>query len=234
MITTKIKPKNKKINVNQNINNEDIIKFQKPVNYINLYITQMRKTNTDLLNPALSNDINVMLSGAAYYPEMACLNNDKRLFNNILSEIKDDPTFELIRWNQHYKIENPTISQTFNTLCNKMAEHLGIKIVKTRLNYYKDNSDWKTYHKDSHAYSEKLQIYEDYTFGISLGGKRILSFKHEQSGNILSFPQNNGDVFAFDTHVNQKFLHGVPKVAYQSEPRISVIVWGKKIEYGII
>lgn len=236
MITNKVKrkrnveKKQSSQNNNEIYNKKDIIlSFSEPKNYINLYVGQMYKTNMDLLNGSLLDDINLLLSGSAYYPNLVCKTNDMAIFDEILKEIKNNEDFELKKWNQHYKIENPEISNTFNMLCHKMAEHLKIRIIKTRLNYYKDSSDWKTYHKDSHAYSTQLQLSEDYTFGISLGATRSLSFKHENTGNILTFPQNNGDVFAFDNNVNKKFLHGIPKTAYQSGPRISVIVWGKKL-----
>jgi len=45
---------------------------------------------------------------------------------------------------------------------------------------------------------------------------------------FLVFLKKNGDIFAFDSDVNTPFLHGVPKVAKQPGPRISIIAWGKR------
>ena len=46
------------------------------------------------------------------------------------------------------------------------------------------------------------------------------------SGQQFSFPQNNGDVFAFTTEVNKRFKHGVPKlVRGVGGPRFSIIAW---------
>ena len=50
------------------------------------------------------------------------------------------------------------------------------------------------------------------TIGLTLGGTRELSFVHWQTGLTCSFPQRNGDIFAFTPELNQVFLHGVPKV----------------------
>ena len=49
--------------------------------------------------------------------------------------------------------------------------------------------------------------------GASFGASRELQFLHEPSGQTFSFPQNNGDIFAFTSSVNQRFKHGVPKAA---------------------
>ena len=55
-------------------------------------------------------------------------------------------------------------------------------------------------------------------------------FLHEPSGQTFTFPQNNGDVFAFTSEVNKRFKHGVPKAAKsgQSDPRFSIIAWGRR------
>ena len=72
---------------------------------------------------------------------------------------------------------------------------------------------------------------EDITIGLSLGSSRKLAFKHVETGNIFSFPQNNGDVFCFDHLTNKKFQHGVLKNSINNSSeniRISIILWGKK------
>ena len=196
---------------------------------LDLYVTSLIKTDSDLLNSKLSLDTKILLDGAVYYPNFVCKISDMTLFNQILKEIETNSNLELVKWSQHFKIENPTISQTFNKLINVVAEKLKVEVVQTRLNYYKNHLDWKPYHHDSHVYDTNKKIREDYTFGISLGATRELSFKHEQSGNVLTFPQNNGDIFAFDGNVNKAFLHGVPKIAYQIGARISLIAWGRKL-----
>jgi hypothetical protein len=44
--------------------------------------------------------------------------------------------------------------------------------------------------------------------GASFGATRELSFLHEPSGHSFTFPQANGDIFAFNTDVNKRFQHG--------------------------
>ena len=113
----------------------------------------------------------------------------------------------------------------YNEIVQKMAEHFKVKIIQTRLNYYHDGSDWKPFHHDSHAYSDKD---ENFTMGASFGDSRELVFLHEESNNKFTFPQNNGDVFAFDKEVNKEFMHGVPKSSDKHGERFSIIAWGEK------
>ena len=67
--------------------------------------------------------------------------------------------------------------------------------------------------------------------GASFGAERELAFEHVESGARFSFPQHNGDVFAFDAAVNARFQHGVPKgtSATASGPRFSIIAWGRRV-----
>eukprot|EP00916_Digyalum_oweni_P025465 GHVL01041940.1.p1 GENE.GHVL01041940.1~~GHVL01041940.1.p1 ORF type:complete len:163 (+),score=24.26 GHVL01041940.1:368-856(+) len=106
-----------------------------------------------------------------------------------------------------------------------MARHFEIDIVATRLNYYKDSTDWKPFHHDKH-YDSASGMREDLTVGASFGASRALQFLHVASGTTFNFPQNNGDIFAFNSDVNRAFQHGVPRCIKPVGPRISIIVWG--------
>ena len=92
----------------------------------------------------------------------------------------------------------------------QLSTYFDVEIYASRLNYYRDGTDWKPFHHDSHAYGGRAER-EDMTVGASFGANRDLTFLHEPSGHTFSFPQQNGDVFAFTTVVNKRFKHGVPK-----------------------
>jgi hypothetical protein len=81
-------------------------------------------------------------------------------------------------------------------------------------------------------HTQALAKKEDFTMGASFGATRELVFMHPKSGGQqFSFPQKNGDVFAFDSVVNQRFQHGVPRAASSSTapaPRFSIIAWGRR------
>jgi hypothetical protein len=113
----------------------------------------------------------------------------------------------------------------FDEIVKKLCEHFNVKPLHVRLNYYFPN-DWKPFHHDSHAYSNNEK--EDITIGASFGESRELEFLHDETKLKFKFPQNNGDVFAFNNDINKKFMHGVPKDSKCKGNRISIIIWGKK------
>lgn len=196
-------------------------------NIINKYIRNLIRSESDLINSNLKQSMSLLTKGAYYYPHCVCDERDQNLFKRIVSELEDADELKIVSWSQHYKIDNPGCSETFNLIIKKVADMFNAIVCETRLNYYKDQSDWKPMHHDSHAYGESLHLKEDFTIGISLGSTRELVFMHEQSGNIFKFPQKNGDVFAFDHHVNKDFLHGVTKSIIPTGSRISLVAWCK-------
>ena len=128
---------------------------------------------------------------------------------------------------QHLKHEDPDFSPAFQGVVRRMSEYFDVDVFATRLNFYRDGADWKPFHHDSHAFANGQK--EDFTMGASFGAARDLAFLHEPSGQRFSFPQNNGDVFAFTSSVNRAFKHGVPKARRTNiGPRFSIIAWGRR------
>jgi hypothetical protein len=191
---------------------------RKDSNQANLYTTGMKSSNFELSNS--NKDIN---SGCVYLPYFFCKEFELEIFNKLMKELEG---VQIVNWSKHQKYENPIFSETFNEVVKKMAEYFNVKVMATRLNYYEDGNQWKPFHHDSHCYCEDGK--EDFTMGASFGGERELVFLHEETKNIFTFPQRNGDVFAFNDIVNKKFLHGIPKKE-RGDKRISIIAWGKKL-----
>ena len=179
-----------------------------------------RYCNTDLME-----DYNKILNGGCYYlPNFFCETPDRTIFEEIKKDIENNNDHKFVPWSKHYKHENPEFSDTFNKIVQKMADHFDVEVCQTRLNYYEDGSQWKPMHHDRHAYQG---IKEDFTMGASFGDTRALEFLHEKSNKKFKFVQNNGDVFSFNSEINKKFMHGVPKTFKKVGPRISIIAWGK-------
>lgn len=203
-----------------------------PRNQIDKYTKRLFHNEIDKFNSALQIEIfETLNNGCIYLPNYYCKKNDKTIFKALMDEISkiNDPDF-LMNWSKHHKIENPNCLPTFNIIIENMANAFNIQIMQTRLNYYVDNNDWKPFHHDKHAYindaGENLQ--ENYTLGVTFGYSRDLVFLHEPTGKKIRFPQDNGDVFGFDSAVNKMFMHGVPKSTTRVGPRISIIIWGIK------
>ena len=190
-------------------------------------------------DPNLANDISMLIEGKCVYLEgFNCGRDDLAIMQRLAEELETSSSYEaettgqekaaVVAWSQHTKIENPGFSPTFNFVVDKLAAYFSVDVYATRLNYYRDGADWKPFHKDSHAYHNGNK--EDFTFGASFGAERQLAFQHDSSGISFSFPQKNGDVFAFDSDVNRVFKHGVPKLGKQGScgPRFSIIAWGRR------
>lgn len=115
----------------------------------------------------------------------------------------------------------------------KLETAFGIKASATRLNLYRSKTDYKPFHADRGRDEDGTP---QVTVGLSLGATRELCFAHWQTGLTTSFPQRNGDVFAFTPELNKVFLHGVPKIRAQQSstdaddgPRMSLILWGARV-----
>ena len=194
---------------------------EKNVNQASKYASSIIKSEIALVDSTLMNDYQTLIkNGCFYLPYFFCEKSYDSIFKKLKEEIKMD---SVLNWSKHFKFEDPECSKTFNEIVKKMAEHFKVEIVQTRLNYYCDGNDFKPMHKDRHAYGA---IKENFTMGASFGASRNLDFFHEASKNKFSFPQNNGDVFAFNSDVNKAFLHGVPKANQNVDERFSIIAWG--------
>jgi len=191
------------------------------------YTSNIMKSEFALIHNTLNEDYNKILDGGCIYlPNFFCKTQDLNIFDKIKKELSSS---EIVDWNKHSKYENPTHSETFNSIVQQMAKHFNVEVLQSRLNYYKDGNDWKSMHKDRHAYGEGVnKIREDFTMGASFGASRNLDFIHEESNLKFYFPQNNGDIFAFNADINKKFLHGIPKVFKHTKERFSIIAWGIK------
>jgi hypothetical protein len=193
------------------------------------------------LDGSLSLDFELLAQGhAIYIPQLLCAANDFSLLEQLMADLaldtaRDDAAAAFVTWSRHAKLENPTLSPTFNRIVAALARYFDFDVYATRLNFYRDNSAFKPFHHDSHAYlasatsATSQGVKEDFTCGVSLGAPRELQFKHVGTGQMFGFPQANGDCFSFDSAVNQKFQHGVPHAKDRVVgPRFSIIAWGRR------
>ena len=185
----------------------------------------------------LMSDFESVLSGECIYlPEFHCAANDFALLAGLARDMEAhgaEGGEGMINWSKHLKHENPEFSGTFKKIVHElMAAYFDVEIYATRLNFYRDGTDWKPFHHDSHAYGGREQR-EDFTVGASFGLSASSRSCTNRPRQQFSFPQRNGDVFAFTTEVNKRFKHGVPKstrggLSNAAAPRFSIIAWGRR------
>eukprot|EP00672_Neobodo_designis_P004819 CAMPEP_0174856210 /NCGR_PEP_ID=MMETSP1114-20130205/35338_1 /TAXON_ID=312471 /ORGANISM="Neobodo designis, Strain CCAP 1951/1" /LENGTH=313 /DNA_ID=CAMNT_0016090995 /DNA_START=33 /DNA_END=974 /DNA_ORIENTATION=- len=217
------------------------------INVAALHAAAVTQSESARVNGTLVEDVSHVLNGnCVCMSNFVCPKSDRVLFEALKADLRaysgatlkssadkdgdgDGPSRGLIDWSKHEVYENPTtISPVFNSIVEVLDRFFDVDVYASRLNYYRDGSTWKPFHHDSHAYGGKA-LREDFTVGISLGQCRELEFLHEPSGKKFSFPQANGDCFAFTSEVNSRFMHGVPKSADPNcDDRFSIIVWGRR------
>jgi len=199
----------------------------KSTNRAKHYAKNLFRSQIDMCNGSLIEDYKKVLDGGCYYlPNFFEKTDEREIFNKLKYELANNKECNMVSWSKHFKFENPDFLSTFNDIVKKMAEHFNVEVCQTRLNYYPNRHSYKPMHHDRHKYGDKR---EDFTMGASFGGTRALEFKHVKSGNQFKFTQNNGDVFSFDTEINQKFMHGVPKTFKKTGSRFSIIAWGVQL-----
>ena len=198
-------------------------------NNIVKYATNLFKSDYLKTQPELLNDFTTILDGnCIYLPNFFGSSTNYDIIVDLAKDLENNMGSGMVSWSKHFKYENPDFSPTFRKIVNRMADHFDIEIYHPRLNFYKDGSDWKPFHHDSHAYGNK-SLREDFTMGASFGASRELAILHDKTEQQFRFPQNNGDIFAFTSKVNQLFQHGVPKSnKIDIGPRFSIIVWGRR------
>lgn len=207
-------------------------------NSITKYASQALKgSESKRVDANLLDSVAEIVSGNAVYIErFHCEEDDYETLERLANDLDECSSAEeeeegMINWSKHLKQENPEFSETFRTIVERMAEYFDVDVFATRLNFYRDGSDWKPYHHDSHAFGANGRK-EDFTMGASFGAPRALSFLHESSASSFEFPQKNGDVFAFSSEVNAAMKHGVPQLSGQEQfavnPRFSIIAWGNR------
>ena len=198
-------------------------------NEIKNYTSSIFKSENARFDANLIKDFELITNGhCIYIPSFFCKKEDFSIIKQLAQELTDNYQSGMIKWSKHLKHENPQFSKTFLEIVNKMAEYFDVEVYHTRLNFYKDSSDWKPLHHDSHAYGGN-KMREDFTMGASFGDERELIMHHDSSSQEFRFPQKNGDIFAFTSDINKKFMHGIPK-SYKtfSGPRFSIIAWGRR------
>jgi hypothetical protein len=166
-------------------------------------------------------------------------NGSGRVYEQLITEIRESGINEVDLWkswhgdthfiaddNLQWKEKVPT----FSKILEKIESYFHFKIKSTRLNWYKNTSDWKPYHHDAAAIKENIAKTQNFTIGVSFGYTRSIAFEHAKTRTTISIPMTNGSAYAFSRDINVNWKHGIPQINsdnYCEEGRISIIAWGK-------
>jgi len=171
--------------------------------------------------------------------DIFCQSDDLTIYNRLLDEIEHSGVdiqrlWQLWHGDSHV-IADDHLGQwkekcpTFSWVVEKMASYFDMDVKATRLNWYRDSTEWKPFHHDAAAMKEKFARSQNFTLAVSFGAERDAAFEHAQTKTIISMPQPNGSVYTFGRDVNIIWRHGIPQLPPEKqsdEGRISIIAWG--------
>ena len=156
------------------------------------------------------------------------------LYAKLAQEVEScgEDILKLWHGNTHYIADDhtewKTKAPTFKVVLDRIAEFFDMDIQATRLNWYKDTSQWKPFHHDAAAIKEDKARVQNFTVAVSFGATREAAFEHAQSKTVVSIPQPDGAIYAFAKDANVLWRHGILKDNQpRDEGRISVIAWGQ-------
>jgi len=177
-----------------------------------------------------------------YIPECLCKKDDFKYFEALESEMDFKPMW----LTGGTKLVRPAVRATqalfdekeiYSEIVRRLVVQFKISNpIRGIINHYRNENDSTAFHRD--VYPEGT----NFTCGVSFGNEREIEFIAEdefqmlgadaysatQSGSKFSFPQRNGDIFAFSDFVNRRFRHGVPRGRGKVGGRISLVLWGNR------
>ena len=164
--------------------------------------------------------------------------DDQTLYNELLEELKHvdmdgDRLWQKWHGDSHviaddkkrWKQDCPT----FGKVIEKIKGFFDMDVKATRLNWYRDSSEWKPFHHDAAAVKPDKAKTQNFTVAVSFGMTRDAAFEHATTKTKISMPQPNGTIYAFGKDVNIIWRHGIlqlPPDQFEEQGRLSIIAWG--------
>ena len=167
-----------------------------------------------------------------------CPPSDLSLYERLHNELESSGLTEHQIWSSWHgdshliandRVEWKKHCPTFHFVLNKIRDFFNMDISATRLNWYRDSSEWKPFHHDAAALKEEKAKQSNLTVAVSFGLEREAAFEHANTKTVISMPQPNGSVYVFARDINVVWRHGIlqePPQRRKDEGRISVIAWG--------
>lgn len=177
-------------------------------------------------------------------PVASCLQSGTKHVSFVLCDTLDMSLFELLRaellriqQDKRLPIKNGIWSSVGHRLpahdfvLRKLTHYFDAEGLSWASNLYEAASNGCGFHHDGSKYggdSHNPNLKSDITMIASFGATRDLTLRHVDTGREFSFPQRNGDIFAFYKEVDNDYMHGVHPESNPGQPRISVVIIGRR------
>ena len=97
-------------------------------------------------------------------------------------------------------------------MLSKIRDYFNMDIAATRLNWYRDSSEWKPFHHDAAAIKEDKAQQSNLTVAVSFGLEREAAFEHAKTKTVVSMAAPNGSAYVFARDINMLWRHGILQV----------------------
>eukprot|EP00758_Cryptobia_borreli_P004542 Tbor_TRINITY_DN4443_c0_g1::TRINITY_DN4443_c0_g1_i1::g.7898::m.7898 len=173
-----------------------------------------------------------------YCPCIFNKEGDSTIYSRLMEEIEaykptGDPLLKSWHGDTHWIADDSAEwkkeCSVFNSVVDRITQFFGMKVNATRLNMYKDTSEWKPFHHDAAALKPHIAKKQNFTAAVSFGATRTVAFEHAKSREVISFPQGDGTVYCIARDANILWRHGILQEKEENqkkEGRISIILWG--------
>ena len=163
---------------------------------------------------------------------------DMSIYNHLLTELSESGVPQQQLWQSWHgdshliaddKRRWKDASPTFQMVMERIKFYFNMDVKATRLNWYRDDSEWKPFHHDAAAIKPDKAKTQNFTVAVSFGAERDAAFEHAGTKTVISMPQPNGTIYTFGKDVNILWRHGilqVPPERQTQQGRISIIAWG--------
>ncbi|CAK9018624.1 unnamed protein product [Durusdinium trenchii] len=191
-----------------------------------------RKSDFSLLASASGATFSAVLDGNAhYYKALASELENFSTYEALVSELEYRPAWMSGGLALHRPAALGSESQlqkspTYERIVRFLAGFFGVEPIRSLVNHYRSAEDFTAFHSDQYFSGVNM------TIGASFGEERSLVFEHRETKEQFSFPQQNGDVFAFTDSVNRQFVHGIPRERQPGVRREGVESFGRGWRLG--
>lgn len=215
-------------------------------------VNREKKKNTESFKPSHEpSELRVMFSSGVskytreiqtrdviFVPDIFCSPGDLTIYHQLHAELKDSGLTSHQIWSSWHgdshliandKTEWAKHCPTFHFVLDKIRDYFNMEIAATRLNWYRDSSEWKPFHHDAAAIKEEKARQSNLTVAVSFGLEREAAFEHAKTKTIVSMPAPNGSAYVFARDINVLWRHGILQVNPDNkidQGRVSVIAWG--------
>ena len=214
--------------------------------------TRERKKNTETFKPSHEpSEMRILFSAGVgqygrqiqtrdviFVPDLFCEAADLSLYQRLHSELAESGLTPHQIWSSwhgdSHLIANDRTDwsrhcPTFHLVLDKIRNYFNMDIAATRLNWYRDSSEWKPFHHDAAAIKEDKARQSNLTVAVSFGLEREAAFENAKTKTVLSMPAPNGSAYVFARDINVLWRHGILQVNPENkieEGRVSIIAWG--------